>query len=296
MVTSFAGVSRGERVSSSLLNEKRQLTVAVLITGPSKGGIGAETASTLACESPELILLLGRSQEKIQPCIDDIHAASSSVKVQFIKVELDSLASVRAAAQQIVDDPEIKKIDVVINNAGIMACPYGTTVDGFERQFGTNHLSHFLLTNLLTPKLLAAGPRSRVVNVSSWGHKFFAVDFEDPGFSEGKTYDPVVAYGQAKIANILFSVSLNEKLGRKGLHSYALHPGSKWRLFVTGRSSSLLMLLRYWQRSPEIYDSRDPQISTGISRQPRRGQARTKDDAARLRHHPLRCLGPSFGR
>lgn len=197
-----------------------------LITGPSQGGIGAETAISLAHGSPSTILLLGRSLPKIQPTIDAIHAINPSITTKFISINLDSLASVRAAATTILNDDSIPKLDVVINNAAIMACPYGLTTDGFEIQLGTNHLSHFLLTNLLMPKILLAAPNARIINVASVGHFASDIHYEDPNFTGGKDYVSWVAYGQAKTANILFSLGLNEKLAGKGVRSFALHPGS----------------------------------------------------------------------
>ena len=199
-----------------------------------------------------MIVLVGRSLEKIQPCIDDIHGVNPAVKVKFIEAQLDSLASIRSAAKRILDDPEIQKLDVIINNAAIMTCPYGTTVDGLELQFGTNYVSHFLLTNLLMPKILAAGHDARVVNVSSLGH-WFMLDFnvDNIGFHGGKTYDPIRAYGMSKTANILMAVSLNEKLGVKGLHAFALHPGSGVSL-IKRCQNGFLSMFRYYEWPPEI--------------------------------------------
>ncbi|KAF2851266.1 NAD(P)-binding protein [Plenodomus tracheiphilus IPT5] len=105
-----------------------------------------------------------------------------------------------------------------------MAGPYKTTNEGIENQFGSNHIGHFLFTNLIMPKMLAA-KRPRVVNVASDGHRFSGIRFEDPNFSDGAVYDPWDAYGQSKTANILFSKALAEKLGDKGLRAYSLHPG-----------------------------------------------------------------------
>jgi NAD(P)-dependent dehydrogenase (short-subunit alcohol dehydrogenase family) len=172
-----------------------------------------------------MIILLGRSLPKVQPVVDAIHKIDSSIITKFISISLDSLASVRGAAEQVLDDDQITHIDVLINNAAVMACPYGVTEDGFETQFATNHLSHFLLTNLLKPKILAA-PAPRIVNVSSLGHLKLAIQFDDIGFSGGKTYNIFDAYGQAKTANILFTVSLNERLRTGAGTSWALHPGS----------------------------------------------------------------------
>jgi len=197
-----------------------------LITGPSEGGLGAETAISLAAGSPSTILLLGRSPPKIQPTIDAIHKINPAIVVKFVSVSLDSLASVRTAAQVILDDAAVPKVDVVINNAAIMACPYALSVDGFESQFATNYLSHFLLTNLIMPKILAAGPGARIVNVSSNGHLFGGINWESIDFNKGKDYHPFTAYAQGKTANILYTVALNEKLAAKGVKSWTLNPGS----------------------------------------------------------------------
>ena len=150
---------------------------SVLITGPSEGGIGAETATSLAAGSPELLVLAGRSLGKIQPVIDRIKAINPEVRTTFISLDLSSLASVREAAASINDN--VEKIDVLINNAAVMACPYSKTVDGIECQFGTNHVGHFLLTNLIVPKILAAGTGARIVNVSSVSHQEANVNLDD---------------------------------------------------------------------------------------------------------------------
>lgn len=115
-------------------------------------------------------------------------------------------------------------IDVLVNSAGVMAGPYKTTQEGIENQFGSNHIGHFLFTNLLLPKILAS-PSPRIVNVSSDGHRFGGVRFNGWSFQNGKAYDQWEAYGQIKTANILFSRALADKLGAKGSRSYSLHPG-----------------------------------------------------------------------
>jgi NAD(P)-dependent dehydrogenase (short-subunit alcohol dehydrogenase family) len=210
------------------MHYKSPLTLVVLITGPSKDSIGAETAVTLAHGSPAAYLILGRALDKIQPVIDEIKTVDPSITVKFYQVDLDSLASVRSVAQTILDDFSVSKIDVIVNNAGIMACPYEKTKDGLEMQFGVNHISHFLLANLLMPKILAAGPGARIVNISSYGNIMSDIRYEDSGFHDGETYNPWLAYGQSKTANILMAVSLNEKLGTKGVRAYALNPGSQF--------------------------------------------------------------------
>ena len=197
-----------------------------MITGPSQGGIGAQTVIELAHASPSTIILLGRSLSRIQPTIDTITSISPSIRTAFIPVDLSSLSSVRSAAQMILEDTSIEKIDVLINNAAIMACPYKKSEDGLELQLATNHLSHFLLSNLLLPKIQAAGQGARIICVSSWAHFMSPVLFSDPGFSSGKSYSPWIAYGQAKTAIILFAVELNRRLAGQGIKAFALHPGS----------------------------------------------------------------------
>lgn len=116
---------------------------------------------------------------------------------------------------------------MLVNNAGVMATPYAVTKDGLESQFGINHIGHFLFTNLIVNKVLKGngGKGGRVVSVSSEGYRLSPVRFEDWGFDEGKTYDKWRAYGQSKTANMLFAISLAEKLGSKGLVAASVHPG-----------------------------------------------------------------------
>ena len=155
------------------------ISIIVLITGPSDGGIGAETAFSLAAGSPACILLAGRSLSKIQPVIDRISGAYPDVQTQFFPLDLSSQNAVREAAANI--NESVQSIDILINNAAIMACPFAKTVDGIESQFGTNHIGHFLLTNLIM-KPLIAGQGARIVNVSSSGHRMSDVQLDDCNF------------------------------------------------------------------------------------------------------------------
>jgi NAD(P)-dependent dehydrogenase (short-subunit alcohol dehydrogenase family) len=173
-----------------------------------------------------MIILVGRSQVKAQPAIDAIKDVNAGVIVKFVEAELASLKSVRAAAQTILDDPEITKIDVVINNAAVMACPQMQSEDKLDYQFAINHLSHFVLTNKIMPKVLAAGPGARIVSVSSSGHRYTGIRFEDPNFTEPGSYKEFASYGQSKTANILFAVELNRRLASRGIRAYAPTPGS----------------------------------------------------------------------
>ena len=136
-------------------------------------------------------------------------------------LDLTSLDSVRAFAAGFLAAHD--ELHLLVNNAGVMNTPYGTTTEGFELQFGTNHVGHFLLTCLLVPALVAGAP-SRVVNLSSGGHMGSDIVWDDPNF-EHREYDKFAAYGQSKTANILFSVELDRRLGARGVHAYAVHPG-----------------------------------------------------------------------
>jgi NAD(P)-dependent dehydrogenase (short-subunit alcohol dehydrogenase family) len=134
-------------------------------------------------------------------------------------LDLASLADVRRFAAEYLASHD--RLDLLINNAGVMACPQAETVDGFELQIGTNHVGHFLLTQLLDPLL---GEGSRVVALSSAGHRFSDVDLDDPNF-ERSAYDPWGAYGRSKTANALFAVELDRRLAERGAHAYSVHPG-----------------------------------------------------------------------
>ncbi len=157
------------------------LIYSVLVTGPSAGSIGAETALSLATGNPSAILLVGRSESKALPVLSKITELNPSITTKFITCDLASQASIRSAAFEI--NSAVTKIDYVFNTAGVMALPtFQTTKEGVELQFGSNHLGHFLLTNLIMPKILAAGNGSRIINVSSTGFEINGVNFEDPNF------------------------------------------------------------------------------------------------------------------
>ncbi|MAD87105.1 MAG: short-chain dehydrogenase [Deltaproteobacteria bacterium] len=198
--------------------------MAVAITGASVGGIGAYVAYCLAAAHPATIILLGRNEAKVFPVVETIQQISSSTKAHFVKVDLASTASVRVAAAEV--QKLVTKIDVLINNAGIMGPKLSLTPDGVESQFGANHIGHFLLTNLLMPQIEATERGGRIINVSSLLYQFSAVRFDDHNFSNGETFNTWEAYGQSKTANILFSVALAKKLAGKGIKSFSLHPGN----------------------------------------------------------------------
>jgi NAD(P)-dependent dehydrogenase (short-subunit alcohol dehydrogenase family) len=146
-------------------------------------------------------------------------AATSGGSFELIELDLASLKSVRASADSLLAKGE--PFDVIIANAGVMATPFGHTADGFETQFGTNHLGHFVFVNKIASLLRPGG---RVINLASSGHRFANVDLEDPGF-EKTTYEPLVAYGRSKTANILFSVAFDLRHRDRGIRAAAVHPG-----------------------------------------------------------------------
>lgn len=197
----------------------------VLTTGVTQGGLGATFVQEVAKHKPALLILAGRSPSKVQATADAIaqNPASAGVNVRILELDLASQEQIRSAAKEVLAYPE-DHIDVVVNSAGIMAGPFKTTKEGIENQFGSNHIGHFLFTNLIMPKILAS-KAPRVVNVSSDGHRAGSIRFSDPSFQNGKVYDQWEAYGQSKSANILFSKGLAAKLANKGLRAYSLHPG-----------------------------------------------------------------------
>ncbi len=207
-----------ESTADDVLADKDLSGRTALITG-GYSGLGRETARAMAAKGAHVILS-GRDETKLAGAAAEI-AEKTGAKVDTLACDLASLSSVRTAAAEA--NERFGKIDLLINNAGVMACDQAQTADGFEMQFGTNHLGHFVLTNHLVP-LLEKGEDARIVNLSSRGHHFAPVDFGDPNF-ESRDYDKWVSYGQSKTANVLFAVGLENRLAEKGIHAYSLHPG-----------------------------------------------------------------------
>ncbi|RKL25022.1 hypothetical protein BFJ72_g14157 [Fusarium proliferatum] len=212
--------------TNDLVNEYADIIrgKTILTTGVTPNSLGATFILETASKSPSLLILAGRNASKLQEMSEAITKANPSVKIRSLVVDLGSLASVQKAAEEVNSWNDVPSIDVVVNNAGVMAIPYTKSVDGYEMQFAICHLGHFLLTNLIMDKILAS-ESPRVVNISSNGHSLGPIRFADPHFSDGELYDQWSAYGQSKTANMLFSVSLAQKLGSRGLQSYSVHPG-----------------------------------------------------------------------
>jgi len=191
----------------------------ILVTGVS-AGLGVETARSLAARGANVVGAardLDKAARAVAAARRD--AAKGEGSIDLVSLDLASLQSVRACADTLLD--EGKPFDVIIANAGVMATPFGKTADGFETQFGTNHIGHFVLVNRLATLVRSGG---RVVALASSGHRFANVDLDDPNF-ERTPYDPFVAYGRAKTANILFAVAFDQRHRARGVRAAAVHPG-----------------------------------------------------------------------
>jgi len=214
MTTTFGATSTTDEVLAGVdLSGKR-----VLVTGVS-AGLGVETARALAAHGAQVV---GTARD-----LAKAEAATAAVRdqaayggsLELVALDLASLASVRACADALLADG--RPFDVVIANAGVMATPLGRTTDGFETQFGTNHLGHFVLVNRIASLIQDGG---RLVMVASSGHRYAEPDLDDPGF-ERTPYEPMVAYGRSKTANIQFAVEFDRRHRTRGVRATALHPG-----------------------------------------------------------------------
>ena len=213
MTKTFGATSTTDEVLEGVsLRGKR-----ALVTGVS-AGLGVETARALAARGAEVVGA-ARDLAKAKAATAEVRAgAANGGGLELIELDLASLASVRACDALVVDGAEF---DLVIANAGVMACPFGKTADGFETQFGTNHLGHFVLVNRIASLMK---PGSRLINLSSAGHRYSDVDLDDPNF-ERTPYDPWIGYGRSKTANILFAVEFDRRHKASGVAATAVHPG-----------------------------------------------------------------------
>lgn len=225
---------------------------SVVITGVGPKSLGEALALAIAAHSPAKLFLASRTKAKLDEVLKKISTErpQASSNVELVTLDLASQKSVREAATQILSN--VKHIDILINNAGLMVLKQEFTAEGIELQFGTNHIGHFLFTNLLLEKMgsevgssQGAGP-TRIINVTSAGHRLSPFRFHDynidgklvpdeeqppaemiAAYGKVEAYNGWIAYGQSKTANILFSVDLNQRLKSKGVVSYAVHPGCK---------------------------------------------------------------------
>jgi len=191
----------------------------VIVTGGNTG-IGKETARVLVLHNASVYLAC-RDESKGNAAVEEIKKLTSKNDVQFLQLDLSSLESVRETAKTF-NEKNIP-LHILINNAGVMACPKMKTKDGFELQIGVNHFGHFLLTNLLIESMKRA-PSARVVCVSSRAHNRGKIDLEDPNY-EKREYTKWGAYGQSKLANVLFARELNKRMSGENIKAFSLHPG-----------------------------------------------------------------------
>merc|ERR1712137_189861 len=209
----------------------------IIITG-GYVGIGKATAVEMAKAGGRVVIAC-RSLQRATPALKQIKQEANSDNVELRQLDLSSFQSIREFVKSWGDDP----IDILVNNAGVMMCPYSKTEDGFETQFGTNHLGHFLLTKLLLPRLIDAGD-SRILNVSSFAHTFPSkkVDWESVG--DEKAYNPTAAYGFSKLANVYFTYELQRQLQLQGttVTAFSLHPGAV-RTRLTRHFASVAQIL-----------------------------------------------------
>ncbi|XP_073687338.1 retinol dehydrogenase 12 [Garra rufa] len=203
----------GQWSSSVRLDDK-----TVIITGANTG-IGKETARDLAKRGARVIMAC-RDLEKAEAAREELMDDSGNQNIVVKKLDLSDTKSIRAFAELI--NKEEKQVNILINNAGIMMCPYSKTADGFEMQFGVNHLGHFLLTYLLLDLLKKSAP-CRIISVASMAHTWGSIHLDDINSEKG--YSPRRAYGQSKLANILCTRSLAKRLQGSGVTVYSLHPG-----------------------------------------------------------------------
>jgi len=191
----------------------------IVITGTSSG-LGLESTRALASKGAA-ITMLARSADKNEAAAEAVRGLVPGADLETRTIDLTSLESVRACAEGILEAHD--KIDVLLNNAGVMVCPYSTNSDGFENQLVSNHLGHFLLSVLLTPALIRGAP-ARVIELSSGAHGMSDFDFDDPNF-ERREYNPWIAYGQSKTANALFALEYDRRLRARGVSAFSVHPG-----------------------------------------------------------------------
>ncbi|KAF4459177.1 short-chain dehydrogenase [Fusarium albosuccineum] len=251
----FTSLSLATDVSAAFPESVKGKTI--VITGVSPNSLGLATAFALAAQEPERLILTGRSADKVQASIDNLKSSFPGVKYDSLLFDLSSQASVRAAAAKLNDNSDIPEAHILINNAGVMAIAELTlSDDDIEMSFATNHIGHFLFTNLIIGKLIAASKTSstptRIINLTSFGHQFSPIRFSDINFTKkpsklpeeerpdlqkaeffygrnwaNDAYAGGFSYAQSKTANVLFSISLNQKLASQyGITSYAVHPGA----------------------------------------------------------------------
>lgn len=256
---SLRNIFRGPWSSDVRLDDK-----TVLITGANTG-IGKETALDLAKRGARIIMAC-RDMEKAEAALKEVKEGSGSENVVISKLDLSDTKSIREFAEVI--NREESKLNILINNAGVMVCPYGKTADGFEMQIGVNHMGHFLLTYLLIDLIKRSAP-ARIINVSSMAHSWGTINLDDINSEKG--YNKNKAYSQSKLANVLFTRSLAKMLEGTGVTAHSLHPGvvqtDLWRHLNSAQAVVMKMVSPFTKNSVQgaqttIYCAVDPELAT----------------------------------
>lgn len=266
----YEGEARQEKMSSADFNDRNGSAMEgkrVLVTG-ANSGMGLATTVALARMGAEVIMVC-RSESRGQEALINAKQKSGSERLSLMLCDLGSLDSIRGFAESF--HQKYDRLDVLINNAGVVTLKRQETEDGFERMLGVNHLGHFLLTGLLIDKLEAA-PLARIVNVSSGAHKAGRLDWDDPHMKN--KFNVMRGYGQSKLANIWFTNELAERIKETGMTANSLHPGAVGTQIGVDRNSgfgkSVLKLLSYVFLTPEqgaetaIYLASSPEV-TGVN-------------------------------
>jgi NAD(P)-dependent dehydrogenase (short-subunit alcohol dehydrogenase family) len=224
----------------------------VLITGVSEDSIAGELAVQLANVDPKLLILSARAESRVAPIVEKIQKAKPSVQTLFLNMDLGNMSAIRRAVHD--DLQGVPQIDHLVCAAGVMASPYSKTVDGFETQLGVNYVANFLLVKLLLPKIKAAGPSSSVIIVASSAARQGKVHFDDIGFSDGKTYEPMVAYGQSNVARVMFVKELAERLKGQGVRTYSIDPGAVRSGLQRHFTSEFMQQIDEWRNAGPLTD------------------------------------------
>ncbi|MEJ2595062.1 MAG: oxidoreductase, partial [bacterium] len=273
------------------------LTGKVIIVTGGNSGLGFESVKAFAEKGAEVILT-SRDMQKGNDAKSEIEKGSVPGKIVVMPLDLMDFASIRRFSEEFLR--KYDRLDVLLNNAGIMTTPYFLTKDGLEAQNGTNHFGHFLLTGLLIDRIKNT-PGARVVNVSSSAHKQGKMDFDNLLFEDGKGYSPLKSYGRSKLANLLFSLELQNRFEKQGIDALAVsaHPGvspTNLARHVEGKFwfKLLMPIFKLISHSPdkgalpEIRASVDPDVKGGEYYGPHKGMtgfpelAETSDAAKNL--------------
>ena len=264
------------------------LTGKVIAVTGGNSGIGFESVRAFAMKGAEVILA-SRSEERGEQARAEILKSVPDGQVNMMLLDLGDLESVKKFAADFTD--KYQRLDVLLNNAGIMMSPYFQTKDGFEGQFGINHLGHFALTGLLMDLLLKT-PGSRIVNVSSGAHKRGEMDFDNLQFENGRDYSPMKAYGRSKLSNLLFTYELQRKFesAGKGTMAVAAHPGVARTNLGRYMEGKLLYKLMYplfkWISQDQIMGAL-PQIRASVDPDVKGGEYYGPDGRNEMKGYPV---------